>query len=92
MSTPTTHDEKAFDKRFLAILSLVSLAAVMIYVVAVTFIPLPDSGVKYADIAVPLLLGSVIAGITGYWFGASKAGEKDRGHVPGAPTEPESKE
>lgn len=68
---PEDQKQKAFDKRFLAYLSLVLLAGVMLYVAAVTFIPLPQTGVKYADIAVPLLLGTVIGGVVGYWFGSS---------------------
>jgi hypothetical protein len=68
-------DAKTFDRRFLAGLSVMLLVMVMLYVAAVTFVPIPESGAKYADIAVPLLLGTVVGGVVGYWFGASKTGE-----------------
>lgn len=59
------------DRRFIALFTVLAFVAVMAYVAAVTFLQLPDTGVKYADIAVPLLLGTVVGGIIGYLYGAS---------------------
>jgi hypothetical protein len=73
----TKQEEQAarvFDRRFLAALSVLMVIAVMGYLFSVTFVAMPTTGVKYADIAVPLLLGTVIGGVVGFWFGASKVG------------------
>lgn len=69
--TSSTQTE-AFDRRFLAVLAILLIVLVMAYLFAVTFAPMASSGGKYADIAVPLLLGTVIGGLVGYFFGASK--------------------
>lgn len=61
------------DARFLARFAVLVVLLTFIYLAAVTFVPLQASGIKYADIAVPLLLGTVIGGLMGFWYGASKA-------------------
>lgn len=71
MITPASTTE-SFDRRFLAALAVLLIVLVMIYLFCVTFVPMATSGGKYADIAIPLLLGTVIGGLVGYFFGASK--------------------
>jgi membrane protease YdiL (CAAX protease family) len=71
MSTPATQTE-AFDRRFLAFLAILVIVLVMIYLFAVTFLPMSTTGGKYADIAVPMLLATGFGGLVGYFFGASK--------------------
>lgn len=61
------------DARFLARFAVYVVTLTFVYLAAVTFLPLGTSGIKYADIAVPLLLGTVIGGLMGFWYGASKA-------------------
>jgi len=70
MSTPT--QTETFDRRFLAGLAVLLIVLVMGYLFCVTFVPMAQAGGKYADIAVPLLLGTVIGGLVGYFYGASK--------------------
>lgn len=60
------------DKAFLARYAVLVTLLVMAYVAGVTFLPLSTTGVKYADIAVPLLLGTCIGGLMGFWYGAAK--------------------
>lgn len=70
MSTP--HQTEAFDRRFLAFLSVLIILLVMGYLFAVSFLPMSPIGAKYADIAVPMLLATGFGGLVGYFFGASK--------------------
>lgn len=49
------------------------ISVVMTYIGAVTFIPLGESGVKYADIAVPFLLGSGFGLIVGFYYQSTQA-------------------
>ena len=61
------------DRRFLAwfavLLSMLSFA----YIFLVTLIPpVTSSGQHYADVILGFLLGTVISGVTGFFYGASK--------------------
>jgi len=67
MITPTEKD-RSFINGFAVFLVFL----IMLYIFAVTFWPVSTNGAKYADIAVPLLLGTGIGGVLGYFFGASK--------------------
>ncbi len=45
------------------------------YVFAVTFIPVEEAGIKYADIAVPFLLGSGFGLIVGFYYQSTQASQ-----------------
>lgn len=68
------------SRKFLAFFAVYCVTLVMIFVGAACFLPLPATGQKYADIAVPLLLSGVLVAIVVYFF-----------HRPGddAPTYPQ---
>lgn len=68
----STNASTVFDRRFLAFFSILAFLIVMGYLFMVTFVPVSTGGAKYADMIVPLLLGTVIGGLFGYFFGASK--------------------
>lgn len=58
-----------FDNRkFAALLGLYVITLVILYIVGVTFIKLPETGVKYADMAVPFLLGAGFGSIITAFF------------------------
>lgn len=63
----------SFDRWFMGGFATIAFIAVMVYIAAATFLPIPQTGIKYADIAVPSLLSGVIGGIIGYLYGASKS-------------------
>lgn len=42
------------------------------YMFAITFFPIPDSGVRFADTALGFILGTIIAQILNFFFGSSK--------------------
>lgn len=70
------------DAKFLARFAVYVVTLTFLYLAAVTFLPLGSSGIKYADIAVPLLLGTVIGGLMGFWYGASKGHPSATAPVP----------
>lgn len=72
-----------FSPRFIAGFSVFLIVVVMLYIAAATFLPITTSGAKYADMAVPLLLGTVIGAITGFFFGSSTTAT-----TPRPPTDP----
>jgi len=67
-----TATSNVFDRRFVAAFSVLAFLVVMVYLFLVTFYPVSSSGAKYADMIVPLLLGTVIGGLFGYIYGASR--------------------
>lgn len=42
------------------------------YMFAITFFPIPESGVRFADTALGFILGTIIAQILNFFFGSSK--------------------
>lgn len=48
------------------------MTACFAYFFVVTFISLPTSGAKYADMIVPFLLGSGLGAIAGFYWGSSE--------------------
>lgn len=92
-TTTTAHDTNSsavFDRRFIAGFTLLAFMIVMAYLFCVTFVPVASGGAKYADMIVPLLLGTVIGGIFGFLYGASKQSNPPNGAnvipFPPAPT------
>ncbi len=58
------------DKK-LVFMAFYVITAIFVYISAVTFITLPDTGQKYADMAVPFLLGSGFGALIGFYFAGS---------------------
>ena len=62
--------EDPLDKR-LVFLAWYVITAIFAYIGAVTFLPVPETGSKYADMAVPFLLGSGFGALVGFYFAGS---------------------
>lgn len=43
------------------------------YIFAITFIPIPEASVRFADTVLGFLLGTIIASILNYFYGSSKS-------------------
>jgi hypothetical protein len=61
------------EKRFLLYLATGILCFCALYFCLVTFVPIPTTGQKYADIILGALIGSAFTGILSFYFGSSKS-------------------
>jgi len=61
------------QKKFLGQIAVFILALSFIYFFCITFIPMPETGVRYADIILGALLGSGFTVIVAFYFGSSKS-------------------
>jgi hypothetical protein len=64
------------------------LAACFLYFFLVTFLPIPSTGNKYADMVVPFLLGSGVGVIVGFHWGSSEGSQEKNKLLAGAKEEP----
>ncbi len=58
------------DKK-LVFMAFYVITAIFTYITAVTFLSIPETGQKYADMAVPFLLGSGFGALIGFYFAGS---------------------
>ncbi len=58
------------DKK-LVFMAFYIITLILVYIGAVTFLPIPETGQKYADMAVPFLLGSGFGALVGFYFAGS---------------------
>ncbi len=58
------------DKK-LVFMAFYVITAIFVYISAVTFVVVPETGQKYADMAVPFLLGSGFGALIGFYFAGS---------------------
>ncbi len=68
------------DRR-LIFMAFYVMTVIFAYIGAVTFIELPESGSKYADMAVPFLLGSGFGALIGFYFAGSPSNKERSGIV-----------
>jgi hypothetical protein len=62
----------------LVAMAMYVLTFVFIYIFCVTFIRIPETGTKYADMALPFLLGSGVGAIVGFYFGSSEGSAQSK--------------
>jgi membrane protein YqaA with SNARE-associated domain len=57
-----------------------SCAFVFVYIIAITFFPIPETNIRFVDIALSFLMGTVLGNANGYLLGGSadkKENKKD---------------
>lgn len=64
--------EDVFSKRFIYWLAAGWSIFTSGYIAAITFMPVPSANVRFADLVLGFLLGTIIATIMNYFFGSSK--------------------
>ena len=60
----------------------------IIYIFCVSFVAIPVSNVRVVDTIVGFLLGTIIAGLIGYFYGASHTADAPPAKPPAPPTPP----
>ncbi|WP_367971622.1 hypothetical protein RJD38_14870 [Vibrio scophthalmi] len=71
MQEKTVKSEDPFVKRFLYYFSFYWAIVATAYLFAITFIDIPKEAVRFADTILGFLLGTIIAGIISFFYGAS---------------------
>ena len=61
------------QKKFLGQLAVFIMTMSFVYFFCITFIPMPETGARYADIILGALLGSGFTVIVAFYFGSSKS-------------------
>lgn len=75
------------EKKLLLYLAAGVIAVCMVYFFCITFIPVPQSGQRYADLILGALIGSGFTALLSYWFGSSK-GSADKDTLLRGPDKP----
>ena len=60
------------QKKFIGYLAVGVISMTFVYFFAVTFLPMPETGAKYADIILGALISSGFVAILAFYFGSSK--------------------
>lgn len=76
MQVAALQQKDRFSKRFIYYFALAWSLFAMLYVAAITFFPIPESSVRFADTVLGFLLGTAMAGIIQFFFGSSEGNER----------------
>ena len=77
MQVAALHQKDLFSKRFIYILASFWSVVAVAYLFGITFLEVPQKSVRFADTSLGFLMGTVINGILGFFFGTS-ATENER--------------
>jgi len=77
MQTAALASGDKFVARFVYWLAIGWSVFAILYIVGITFFPIPESNVRFADTILGFLLGTVVATILNFFFGSSKS-SKDK--------------
>lgn len=67
---------------FLSILTISLLSFSLTYITAITFIPIPENNIRFADTALGFILGSIVSPIIGYFYVASSTTSDESAQPP----------
>jgi uncharacterized membrane protein YccC len=77
MQVAALNQSDVFAKRFTMYLTAFWSICATFYIGFITFSPIPDANVRFADTILGFILGTVIATMLNFWFGSS-IGSKDK--------------
>jgi hypothetical protein len=63
-----------------AIIAIVSILFAFGYTIAITFIPIPEPNIRFADVSQGFIMGTIVAGVIGFYFGTSQ-GSVDKNQI-----------
>ena len=69
MQVEAMRQDDRFTKRFVHYFALMWSVFAAGYITAITFFPIPEQAIRFADTTVGFLLGTIIAGFIGYYYG-----------------------
>ncbi len=78
MQETALKQDDVFSKRFLYYFAMAWCLFAGIYILAITFAPIPENSVRFADTTLGFLLGTVVSQIIAFFFGSShRSAKKD---------------
>ena len=77
MQAVALSQEDIFSKRFIYYFDIGITSVSFVYIFVITFYPIPEQNIRFADTVLGFLLGIGLASIFQYFFGSSK-GSKDK--------------
>ena len=73
--------EDKFSKQFIYWYATAVTILTFIYIFLITFLPIPEKSIRFADTILGFLLGVLISTITNYFFGSSKSSNEKHGII-----------
>lgn len=71
MQVAALNQDDKFSKRFVYYFASFWSIVAAIYIVAVTFLPIPVANIRFVDTVIGFMLGTIVSTIIGYFFGSS---------------------
>ena len=68
-------DDARFNRRFLAYFGVGCTVVGMLYLAAITFIPIPAPNVRFADTILGFIIGTLVAAPIAFFYGSSKSSQ-----------------
>lgn len=72
MQTAALGQDDLLSKRFVYYFALGWSTFAVIYISAITFLPIPDGNTRFADTILGFLLGTIIASLINFFYGSSR--------------------
>ena len=76
MQIVALQQDDLFSKRFIYYFAIGWSLVAIAYIFAITFIAIPDKNLRFADTALGIILGTVIVGIHGFFYGSSRSSQR----------------
>lgn len=69
-------EKRTEEKRFKYLLAIISIVFTFLYLSAITFAPIPQNNVRFADTIMGALITLVLATVYNYFFGSSEGSHR----------------
>jgi hypothetical protein len=56
-----------------AVIAIISIIFAFGYTIAITFIPIPENNIRFADVSQGFIMGTIVSGVIGFYFGTSQS-------------------
>jgi uncharacterized membrane protein len=81
MQVAALQQSDTFSKRFVMFLATGWSVFAMAYIIAITFATIPESNLRFADLVLGFLLGTIVATIINFFFGTSASSSNKSGAI-----------
>ena len=75
MQTAALSQSDLFSKRFIYYFAMFWAVAAAIYIGFITFAPIPEANIRFADTVLGFLLGTIVSQIISFFYGSSRSSQ-----------------